>query len=510
MHTSARRSIDAWEKYGAAPIKQWDKGFGAFDGLRKKLLDRGVDVDYDDPEVQKNLKDNLEDVINQTIDEYEKGEKLGKKSPLYRKILNALGIPHYEVDNKNQIRITDMTTLAKWLNEQRDYAVLRRDMRSGKPGNAERLIRKKEKRKQSAERKQKETKRRYATEYEEFMAEDGAPLPTDVATPTVDVAKLERSTHKSDLEGDYVEVEDEEAVLKAEDATEGRSIRLGYNKKTKKPVVIKKINSANLDYYKEMKAGKEDREKLLVESGVSHPNLQLPAKQFESGGKTVRIYDLESIDLKKYLESHNKLDPKQAVAIMLRICDAVRVLHENKFVHTDISPNNILLSPNSVKLIDMDEGQTEIGAIKNGKLDKEGATKNKFRRKGVRGNRFLLPPELMDSVSFSGSGQIKFTKGVDIYEIGSTLYHAITGKWPHVVPTAEGDAPTDPRKAESHSSKQFKAYAKAKISDPIKFPPEVPAPLKKVLKKALSPYASSRYQSAEELGLALISAYKQM
>ncbi len=137
LYTSARRAIDAWKR-GLAPIEQWDK-FSAFDdAIRKMTLEKGKEVDYADPEVQKRLKEGLEHVINRTLDQYLGEDYPDKNAPNFRKVLGLLGIK-YELDKKGNLVITDMSSLVAGLQNYKEYAVAQRDMKSGKPGAKERL-----------------------------------------------------------------------------------------------------------------------------------------------------------------------------------------------------------------------------------------------------------------------------------------------------------------------------------------------------------------------------------
>lgn len=132
LFTSSRRSISVLLEYGLAPVEQWDKGFSVHDDKVRMLeMKEGNKIDYKDPETLQKIKTSLEDVINRTLDVYEVEQKLGKNNPFYRKAVGWMGIK-YNLDNKGNVIITDMTSLVKGLEKYQIQGKLMRDARSGK------------------------------------------------------------------------------------------------------------------------------------------------------------------------------------------------------------------------------------------------------------------------------------------------------------------------------------------------------------------------------------------
>ncbi len=61
---------------------------------------------------------------------------------------------------------------------------------------------------------------------------------------------------------------------------------------------------------------------------------------------------VDGVTLRKLLDA-GKLDPKEALAIVPQICDALQYAHDNGVVHRDIKPENILLDKRGrVKIAD--------------------------------------------------------------------------------------------------------------------------------------------------------------
>ena len=138
LFTSSRRAIDALYS-GLSPVEQWDKGFSAFDDeIRKVKADISEIVNYDNPKTVTELKELLEYIINRTLEEYETGEKLGKKHSFYEKALGWMGIK-YDLDTQGNVVIEDMGPIVESLKKYQTEGKLIRDARSGKPEAKEKL-----------------------------------------------------------------------------------------------------------------------------------------------------------------------------------------------------------------------------------------------------------------------------------------------------------------------------------------------------------------------------------
>jgi hypothetical protein len=135
LYTSSRRAIDVFQKYGWAPVEQWDREFSAFDDeIRKLQLPDGT-IDYSDPKVAKVVKRQIEHVINRTLDSYERDERIGKDGAFYKKALTLLGIK-YKLDSKGNVSITNFDELLGGL---KNYQTMGLEMQAQKSGKASRL-----------------------------------------------------------------------------------------------------------------------------------------------------------------------------------------------------------------------------------------------------------------------------------------------------------------------------------------------------------------------------------
>jgi len=93
-----------------------------------------------------------------------------------------------------------------------------------------------------------------------------------------------------------------------------------------------------------------------------------------------------------------------------QLINALVFLYENKIIHRDIKPKNILLKNNKKELVLCDFGFARI--------------KSKLERiNTICGSPLYMAPELLDKKSY--------TEGVDIWAIGMILYEMLYGEHPY-------------------------------------------------------------------------------
>ncbi|HHU53834.1 MAG TPA: protein kinase [Clostridiaceae bacterium] len=118
---------------------------------------------------------------------------------------------------------------------------------------------------------------------------------------------------------------------------------------------------------------------------------------------------LEGETLKEYLKVKKVLTPEQTLNLMMPIMLSLKEVHKQGLIHRDISPDNIMLVGNNVKLLDFGSARN-VTAIANRSLSvmlKPGyAPEEQYRSKGNQG------------------------AWTDVYAICATMYKCITGITP--------------------------------------------------------------------------------
>ena len=79
-------------------------------------------------------------------------------------------------------------------------------------------------------------------------------------------------------------------------------------------------------------------------ASLSHPNIVNIYDVGEEDG--IYYIVMEYVDggtLKDYIKKKGSLDPEETIDIGLHICSAIKHAHDNKIVHRDIKPQNILM-----------------------------------------------------------------------------------------------------------------------------------------------------------------------
>ncbi len=110
----------------------------------------------------------------------------------------------------------------------------------------------------------------------------------------------------------------------------------------------------------------------------------------------------------------------EALDIIIQICDALVHAHERGLIHRDVKPKNIILTPGGVAKL------TDLGLAR-GVDDKEAA---ELEAGKAYGTPYYISPE-----QIRGDMDIDFR--ADIYSLGATLYHLVTGRAPF-----EGESPS--------------------------------------------------------------------
>ena len=166
---------------------------------------------------------------------------------------------------------------------------------------------------------------------------------------------------------------------------------------------------------------------------------------------------LDGMSLKDYLSTNGVLTPEQTLEILMPVMLSLEKVHNQGLIHRDISPSNIMILKNTVKLIDF-------GAARN-------ATGN-----GNKSLSLMLKPGYAPEEQYRSKGvQGPWT---DVYALCATIYKCITG----ITPDEANDR-----------------LHKDELKRPSELGVRVSAGFEATIMKGLSVLQQDRYQSIGEL-----------
>ena len=160
------------------------------------------------------------------------------------------------------------------------------------------------------------------------------------------------------------------------------------------------------------------READLVRS-LTHPHLVAVAGNgTENGVHWMALELVPGISLEAAIDSRGPLPWLEAVKLVLQIGEALAYLGARGVLHRDIKPANILITAEgTAKLADLGFAKSVVPTI--GEGDAAGVT---VAGMAMGSPAYMAPEQVIDAKAV--------THSADVYGLGATLYHAVTGKTP--------------------------------------------------------------------------------
>lgn len=235
-------------------------------------------------------------------------------------------------------------------------------------------------------------------------------------------------------------------------------VYLAMNEKANKQWAIKEVRKDGIKDFEVVKQG------LIVETDLlkklDHPNLPSIIDVIEDEDTLLIVMDyIQGNPLNKYLEEFGAQSQKDVIEWARQLCDVLAYLHSRKpsIIYRDMKPANIMLKPDgNVTLIDF-------------------GTAREFKEKNLADTTCLGTIGYAAPEQFGGQGQTDAR--TDIYCLGATLYHLVTGCNPCEPP-----------------------YEIRPIRE---INPNLSNGLEKIITKCTQKNPDDRYQSCEELMYAL-------
>jgi pSer/pThr/pTyr-binding forkhead associated (FHA) protein/serine/threonine protein kinase len=238
---------------------------------------------------------------------------------------------------------------------------------------------------------------------------------------------------------------------------------IGRQTSMKRLVTLKVV----AEKFLETEAKKQNFLKDTVElAKIQHPHLLTILESFSHrlGDKEVHILAteyLEGLPLSKRIQKKGKIEVNNAVHFAEQACAALQVLHSKNLFHKNIKPSIFLI--------------TKEGKVK---LADAGLSKPELK------SEYELSTEAIWYEAPERAKGKPATAASDIYELGATLYHAVTGR-----------VPFEGKTALAVNTKKINMLPE----EPIKIDLSISANLNKVIVKCMQIDPSLRYASVGEL-----------
>ncbi|MFO7822218.1 MAG: protein kinase [Lentisphaeria bacterium] len=199
---------------------------------------------------------------------------------------------------------------------------------------------------------------------------------------------------------------------------------------------------------------------------LNHPNIvQAYAVGEDSGFHYFAMEFIHGTSLKSLLAHSGRLVVDRALAITSEICTALDFAWTNKqLVHRDIKPDNIIV---------MENGQVKLADLGLAKLGKDFLQKEESDVFGTP--QYISPEALVGKPADNRS---------DIYSLGATLYHAVTGQYPYTGNSA---------------GELARKHVTDRLTPPNSIVTDVPKEVSGLIEIMMAKRPGERYQSAAEV-----------
>lgn len=201
---------------------------------------------------------------------------------------------------------------------------------------------------------------------------------------------------------------------------------------------------------------------------LNHPNIVQAFDVGKSG--EYHYFVMEFVDGRTVFDDivkHKRYPEPEAIDIIIQTAEALQHAHERGLIHRDVKPKNIMITKEGVaKLADM--------GLARAVSDKEMAEAEQGK---AFGTPYYISPEQI-------RGELKIGPQADIYSLGATLYHMVTGSVPF-----DGKNPS----AVMHK------HLKAELIAPDHVNPKLSPGISEVIEMMMAKDPKARYASCKDL-----------
>jgi eukaryotic-like serine/threonine-protein kinase len=207
---------------------------------------------------------------------------------------------------------------------------------------------------------------------------------------------------------------------------------------------------------------------------LSHPNI-VQAIDVGSNSENIHYFVMEYVEGATLYDmmqpppagTGKRFNEAEALDIGIQIADALAHSHKKGLIHRDVKPKNILLTPQNVAKL------TDLGLAR--EIDDKQAAESEAGK--AYGTPYYISPEQI-------RGEIDIDFRADIYSLGATLYHLVTGR-----PPFDGDTP----------SAVMHRHLKDELIPPDHLNRELSAGIGEIIELAMAKDKNERYGNTENL-----------
>jgi serine/threonine-protein kinase len=235
------------------------------------------------------------------------------------------------------------------------------------------------------------------------------------------------------------------------------------------PVALKEmVAQPGLDPHALSQLRQQFRQEATILARLQHPNLVRVTDFFEEDDNAYLVMSfVEGDSLASRIDREGALSEEPVLTWADQLLDALSYCHASGVIHRDVKPQNVILRPDGQAVL------VDFGLVK---LWNPHDPRTRTAMRGM-GTPEYAPPEQYDAQSAHTDVRS------DIYSVGATLYHSLTGRVP---PTAT------------------QRIVNPSALEPVRSAnPEVSAEIDAVLSRAMELQPSARYASAAAVREAL-------
>jgi len=205
---------------------------------------------------------------------------------------------------------------------------------------------------------------------------------------------------------------------------------------------------------------------------LNHPNI---VQAFDVGNEgDIYYFVMELVDgwtVHDDIVKHKRYTEEEALEVIIQVAEALEHAHQRGLIHRDVKPKNIMIAKEGiVKLADM--------GLARGMTDVEAAQAEKGK---AFGTPYYISPEQI-------RGEMEIGPPADIYSLGATMYHMVTGSVPF-----EAKSP----------SEVMRKHLKADLVPPDHVNAKLSAGVSEVIEMMMAKKVANRYQNCSDLLLDL-------